>query len=181
MRIGISGWNYAGWRGVFYPKGLRQRDELDHASRIFRSIEINGTHYTLLRPEDFARWTDETPEDFVFAVKGSRYITHMMKLRNPEAGLANFFAQGVLRLGPKLGPILWQFSPRFRFDCARIEPFLAMLPRDTEAALALARRDDHRVPARTWLKIDQPRKLRHAMEIRHNSFVNPEFIALLRK
>jgi uncharacterized protein YecE (DUF72 family) len=181
IRIGISGWNYAGWRGVFYPPKLPHKRELDHASRAFRSIEINGTHYSLQQPEDFARWAAETPENFVFAVKGSRYITHMLKLRNPEAGLANFFAQGLLRLGPKLGPILWQFPPNFRFDPERIEPFLAALPHDTEAALKLARRHDHRVAGRTWLRIDRKRKLRHAMEIRHESFVDGRFVALLRK
>jgi uncharacterized protein YecE (DUF72 family) len=181
IRIGISGWNYAGWRGVFYPPKLAHKRELAFATHAFRSIEINGTHYSLQRPEDFARWVEETPEDFVFAVKGSRYITHMMKLRNPEAGLANFFAQGLLRLGPKLGPILWQFPPNFRFDRARIEPFLALLPRDSEAALKLARRHDHRVAGRTWLRIDKKRKLRHAMEIRHESFVSPDFVALLRE
>jgi uncharacterized protein YecE (DUF72 family) len=181
IRIGISGWNYAGWRGIFYPPKLAQKRELAHAACAFRTIEINGTHYSLQRPEDFGRWADETPEDFVFAVKGSRYITHMMKLRNPEAGLANFFAQGLLRLGPKLGPILWQFPPNFHFDRARIEPFLALLPRDSEAALKLARRHDHRVAGRTWLKIDKKRRLRHAMEIRHGSFVTAEFVALLRK
>jgi len=181
IRIGISGWNYAGWRGVFYSPKLAHKRELAFAARAFRSIEINGTHYSLQRPEDFARWADETPADFVFAIKGSRYITHMMKLRDPEAGLANFFAQGLLRLGAKLGPILWQFPPNFRFDRARIEPFLALLPRDTEAALKLARQHDHRVAGRTWLKIDAKRRLRHAMEIRHESFVTPDFIALLRK
>jgi uncharacterized protein YecE (DUF72 family) len=181
IRIGISGWNYAGWRGVFYPPKLPHKRELDYASGAFRSIEINGTHYSLQQPEDFARWAAETPENFVFAVKGSRYITHMLKLRNPEAGLANFFAQGLLRLGPKLGPILWQFPPNFRFDPERIEPFLAALPHDTEAALKLARRHDHRVAGRTWLRIDRKRKLRHAMEIRHESFVDGRFVALLRK
>ena len=181
VRIGISGWNYAGWRGLFYPPQLAHKRELAYAGKAFRSIEINGTHYSLKQPEDFARWAEETPEDFVFAVKGSRYITHMMKLRNPEAGLANFFAQGLLRLGPKLGPILWQFPSSFRFDPARIEPFLALLPRDTEAARKLGRRHDRRVAGRSWLKFDRKRRLRHAMEIRHESFVNPEFVALLRK
>ncbi|HEY1506440.1 MAG TPA: DUF72 domain-containing protein [Stellaceae bacterium] len=181
IRIGISGWNYAGWRGVFYPPKLARKRELAYASRAFRSIEINGTHYSLQRPEDFTRWMEETPDDFVFAIKGSRYITHMKRLREPESGLANFFAQGLLRLGPKLGPILWQFPPNFRFDRDRIEPFLALLPRDTEAALNLARHHDRRVAGRTWLKIDKNRKLRHAMEIRHESFVTADFIALLRK
>ena len=181
IRIGISGWNYVGWRGVFYPPKLRHRDELAYASRAFRSIEINGTHYSLQRPESFAAWIEGTPKDFVFAVKGSRFITHMLRLRNAENALANFFAQGVLRLGPKLGPILWQFPPDFSFDPERIEAFLAALPRDTAAALEIARSYDRRVRHGTWLAIDRPRRLRYAMEIRHDSFIDPRFIALLRK
>ena len=181
IRIGISGWTYAGWRGVFYPRKLPQKRELAYASALFRSIEINGTHYSLQRPDYFTQWAAETPDDFVFAVKGSRFITHMKRLKEIETPLANFFAQGLLRLGAKLGPILWQFPPDFRFDPERIEPFLALLPRDTEAALRLARRHDHRVAGRAWLAIDKKRKLRHAMEIRHESFVDPAFIALLRK
>jgi len=181
VRIGISGWTYKPWRGEFYPEGLPQKQELSHAASVFRSIEINGTFYSMQRCESFAQWADATPDDFVFAVKGPRYLTHMLKLRNAEAPLGNFFASGPLRLGPKLGPILWQFPPNFRFDRARIEPFLALLPRDSEAALKLARKHDHRVAGRTWLKIDKKRKLRHAMEIRHESFVTPDFIALLRK
>lgn len=181
IRIGISGWNYAPWRGVFYPKKLLHRQELAYAANAFRTIEINGTHYSLQRPQDFARWADETPADFVFAVKGSRYITHMRRLRDIETPLANFFAQGLLRLGAKLGPILWQFPPNFRFDPARLEPFLALLPRDTPAALKLARHHDTRLRHGAWLKIDGERKLRHAIEIRHDSFVDPAFIALLRK
>lgn len=180
IRIGISGWNYAGWRGVFYPPKLPHREELAYASRAFRSIEINGTHYSLQRPANFARWADETPADFVFAVKGSRYITHMLKLRNAETALANFFAQGVLRLGPKLGPVLWQFPPRFRFEPERLESFFALLPCDTAVALALARHHDRRLAGRVWLEIDKKRRLRHTVEIRHDSFVDPAFIALLR-
>lgn len=181
IRIGISGWNYAPWRGVFYPKKLPHRQELAYAASAFRTIEINGTHYSLQKPQDFARWADETPADFVFAVKGSRYITHMRRLREIETPLANFFAQGLLRLGAKLGPILWQFPPNFRFEPDRLEPFLALLPRDTPAALTLARRHDTRLRHGAWLKVDAERKLRHAIEIRHDSFVDPAFIALLRK
>src|SRR5437016_13731251 len=140
IRIGISGWLYAGWRGSFYPKELRQRDELAYASRHFDTIEINGTHYSLQRPEFFARWYDETPDDFVFAIKGSRFITHLKQLREVETPLANFFASGVLRLEEKLGPFLWQFSPRFRFDGARLEHFVSQLPRGTERAASLAAR-----------------------------------------
>ena len=181
VRIGISGWRYKGWRGVFYPKGLPQRRELEYAARIFGSIEINGTFYSLQRPENFARWADATPEDFVFAVKGSRYITHMLRLTNIRKPLANFFASGVLRLGRKLGPILWQFPPQFRFDPKKIEAFFNLLPRDTASAQALARRHDKRVSGRSWLRIEENQKLRYAMEIRHPSFVDPEFIKLLRR
>ena len=181
VRIGISGWRYKGWRGVFYPKGLPQRRELEYAARIFGSIELNGTFYSLQRPQSFARWADATPEDFVFAVKGSRYITHMLRLANIRKPLANFFASGVLRLGRKLGPILWQFPPQFRFDPKKIEAFLNLLPRDTASAQALARRHDKRVSGRSWLRIEENQKLRYAMEIRHPSFVDPEFIKLLRR
>lgn len=181
VRIGISGWTYAPWRGQFYPEKLPQKKELAFAASVFRSIEINGTFYGTQRPEAFGRWAGETPDDFVFAVKGPRFLTHMKRLREPSTPLANFMASGLLRLGPKLGPILWQFPPSFRFDAARIESFLALLPRDTEAAAALGRRHDHRLKARAWLKPTTRRPMRHAMEIRHESFRDPAFIALLRK
>ena len=181
VRIGISGWRYKGWRGVFYPKGLPQKCELEYASRVFGTIEINGTFYSLQRPESFARWADATPDDFVFAVKGSRYITHMLRLTTLRKPLANFFASGVLRLGHKLGPILWQFPPQFRFNAEKLERFFKLLPRDTNTAAALARRHDKRVSGRSWLRITENRKLRYAMEIRHPSFINPDFIKLLRR
>jgi uncharacterized protein YecE (DUF72 family) len=181
VRIGISGWRYAGWRGDFYPTRLRQDDELSYAGQHFDTIEINGTHYSLQRPEFFARWHDETPQDFVFAVKGSRFITHMKQLRDIESPLANFFAQGVLRLADKIGPFLWQFSPRFRFEAEKLDAFLALLPRTTEAAAALAKRHDHRLSGRAWLKAASRLKLRHAIEIRHSSFLDKEFVALLRR
>lgn len=181
VRIGISGWTYAPWRGQFYPEKLPQKKELAFAASVFRSIEINGTFYGTQRPEAFGRWADETPDGFVFAVKGPRFLTHMKRLRGPSTPLANFMASGLLRLGPKLGPILWQFPPSFRFDAARIEAFLALLPRDTEAAVALGRRHDRRLKARAWLKSPARRPMRHAMEIRHESFRDPAFIALLRK
>jgi uncharacterized protein YecE (DUF72 family) len=123
IRIGISGWRYAGWRGVFYPPKLPQRRELEFAAGRFRSIEINGTHYSLQRPKNFLQWAAETPDDFIFSIKGSRFITHMKKLRDIEDAMANFFAQGMLALGPKLGPILWQFPPQFQFDPARFDSF----------------------------------------------------------
>jgi uncharacterized protein YecE (DUF72 family) len=181
IRVGISGWLYPGWRGTFYPKGLRHRDELSYASRHFDTIEINGTQYSLQRPECFARWYDETPEGFVFAVKGSRFITHMKQLHEVETPLANFFAQGVLRLEEKLGPLLWQFSPRFRFNPDRLTSFFEMLPRDTEAAAALAERHDHRLAGRGWTRTGQCRPLHHAIEIRHPSFLDPAFVRLSRQ
>ena len=122
VRIGISGWRYAPWRGVFYPTGLAQRRELEFASRMLPTIEINGSFYSLQRPESYAEWHAQTPDDFVFALKGARYITHMLKLSAVETPLANFFASGVLRLQAKLGPILWQFPPQLGFDPARFEP-----------------------------------------------------------
>jgi uncharacterized protein YecE (DUF72 family) len=181
VRIGISGWKYAGWRGVFYPKGLRQADELTYAATCFDTIEINGTHYSLKRPEAFAGWHEAVPADFVFAVKGGRFITHMLKLRGVETALANFFASGVLALGGKLGPFLWQLPARSVFDPERIATFLNLLPRDTAAAAALARRHDHRVAGRALTETDRRRPLRHAIEVRHPSFLGPRFIRLLRE
>jgi len=181
IRVGLSGWLYGGWRGVFYPKGLRHRDELAFASRAVETIEINGTHYSLQRPDSFARWYDETPDGFIFAIKGSRFITHLKQLRDPEAGLANFFAQGLLRLEDKLGPFLWQFSSRFRFDEPKLEAFFRRLPRDTEAAAALAERHDYRLAGRAWTRAGKNRPLQHAIEIRHPGFLEPRFVHLLRR
>jgi uncharacterized protein YecE (DUF72 family) len=181
VRIGISGWRYPPWRGIFYPPKLPQKRELAYAANIFRSIEINGTFYSLQRPEYFEAWAAETPDDFVFSVKGPRFITHIKRLKDVKVPLANFLASGVLRLGPKFGPILWQFPPNFRFEPKKLETFLKMLPHDTEAAAALARRHDKRLSGRSALKTDTKRQLRHAIEIRHNSFVTPAFAQLLRK
>jgi uncharacterized protein YecE (DUF72 family) len=181
VRIGISGWRYGPWRGVFYPKGLAQARELEYASRQLPTIEINGTFYSLQRPENFAAWRDATPPGFVFAIKGSRYITHLRRLNDIAKPLANFYASGVFNLREKMGPFLWQFPPNFRFDPVKLEAFFEMLPRDTEAALAIARKRDARVKGRSRLAIDAHRKLRHAIEIRHESFVDPAFVRLLRK
>jgi uncharacterized protein YecE (DUF72 family) len=180
LRIGISGWRYAPWRGDFYPKGLPQRCELEFASRHFSSIEINGSFYSLQRPEYYAAWAAQTPSDFVFAIKGSRYITHMRRLRGIDTALANFFASGLLRLEGKLGPILWQFPERFELD-ERFEAFLKLLPRDTLQAAALARRHDQRLKGRSVVKVRQRRVLRHAVEVRSLSFCRPELIELLRE
>jgi len=181
IRIGISGWTYPPWRGQFYPKKLPHMKELSYAAGIFRSIEVNGTFYSLQRPNSFAKWSAATPDDFVFAIKGSRFITHVQRLNEVRAPLANFFASGVLRLGPKLGPFLWQLPPNFKFDAKRIESFLKLLPRNTDAAQALARRHDKRVSGRTWMKSSEHRPLRHSMEIRNSSFAVPEFAHLLRE
>jgi uncharacterized protein YecE (DUF72 family) len=181
VRIGISGWRYDAWRKVFYPPGLLQRRELEFASRVFASIEINGSFYSLQRPASYVAWHDATPDDFVFAVKGPKYITHMRRLKDVATPLANFLASGVLALKAKLGPVLWQFPPHLRYDEPRFDAFFELLPRDTAAALALAKRHDARLAGRDWLQIDAPRPLRHAVEIRHDSFKTPGFVALLRR
>lgn len=180
IRIGISGWTYPPWRGTFYPQKLAHHRELQYASDIFSSIEINGTFYSLQRPESFAKWADSTPDDFVFSVKAPRFITHMRRLKDAKVPLANFLASGLLRLGAKLGPILWQLPPNFKFDAKRIEGFLKLLPHDTQTTATLARRHDKRLSGRSWMKIDRPRPVRHCMEIRHDSFQSPEFIDMLR-
>lgn len=181
IRIGISGWRYKGWRGVFYPKGLPQRRELEYAAGVFRSVEINGTFYSLQRPESFEDWAAATPEDFVFAVKAPRFITHMKRLKDCETPLANFFASGVFRLGHKLGPILWQLPPNLGFDAKRLENFFKLLPRDTQKAAAIARHHDHRLDKLADLRPRAKIPLRYALEIRHDSFRVPEFIQLLRR
>jgi uncharacterized protein YecE (DUF72 family) len=180
IRIGISGWTYGGWRTHFYPESLARRRELEFASRQFDTIEINGTFYRLQRPEHFTAWHAATPDDFVFAVKGSRFITHMKQLRDVRAPLANFFASGVLRLEEKLGPFLWQFSDRLRFDADRFEAFLSLLPRTTGEASRLARAHDARVTGRASFHTDHDRPLRHAVEVRNESFMTDRFIDMLR-
>jgi uncharacterized protein YecE (DUF72 family) len=179
VRIGISGWTYGGWRGTFYPKGLPQVGELAYASRQVETIEINGTFYGLQRPDAFARWYDETPEGFLFAVKAPRFVTHIRRLREIETPLANFFASGVLRLEEKLGPVLWQFPASFRFSAERLDHFFALLPRDTEAAAALAQQHSEWLAGRAWTQTEHRRPLRHAIEIRHESFLDPAFVELL--
>jgi uncharacterized protein YecE (DUF72 family) len=180
-RIGISGWTYAPWRGVFFPKDLPQKRELEYASRQFNSIEINGSFYSLQTPSSYQKWYDATPDDFVFSVKGGRFITHMKKLKDVETPTANFFASGVLKLKEKLGPILWQFPPGFAFNEERFERFFELLPKTTTEAAALARKHDARLKGRAWTKAGAERKLRYAVEIRHESFKDERFINLLRK
>lgn len=180
-RIGISGWTYKGWRGEFYPEGLAARRELGFASRQLNSIEINGSFYSLQRPESYRRWYEETPRGFRFAIKGSRFITHNKKLGDVDAALANFLASGLLRLGEKLGPILWQLAAKTRFNEERVESFFSRLPRNTEEAAELGRRHDHRLDGRSWTKSSRRRTLRHAIEPRHESFFTEPFVRLCRR
>jgi uncharacterized protein YecE (DUF72 family) len=182
IRVGISGWRYAGWRGDFYPVGLVQRDELAYAAQRLGSAEINGSFYSLQRPSSYARWRAQTPDDFVFAVKGGRFITHLKKLAGVETALANFFASGVLALGPKLGPFLWQLPENLRFDPERLEGFFAQLPRTTGEAAALASRHDAKVPQDRALTVaEDERPLRHALEFRSPTFCTEEAYDLLRR
>ncbi|GLS03350.1 hypothetical protein GCM10007860_04930 [Chitiniphilus shinanonensis] len=181
VRIGISGWRYAPWRGVFYPKGLPQKQELHYASRALPSIEINGSFYALQMPERYAGWYADTPDDFVFSVKAPRYVTHILRLREVEGPIANFLASGVLALRDKLGPLLWQFPPSMRFDAALFEAFFKLLPHDFAAGRSLARRHEERMAGRVGFGGDYAGPLRHAVEIRHPSFVTREFADLLRQ
>jgi uncharacterized protein YecE (DUF72 family) len=179
--VGTSGWRYPPWRGTFYPAGLAQRRELEYLSRQVGSIEINGSFYSLQRPESYLAWGAETPDPFLFSVKGGRFITHFKQLRDVETSLANFFASGVLALGPKLGPVLWQLPPRMRFDPGRLADFLDLLPRTTAAAAELGARHDARLEGRVHLQPDADRPIRHALEVRHASFCGAEFVELLRQ
>ena len=178
--VGTSGWRYPPWRGVFYPEGLPQRRELEHLAGRMDTVEINGSFYSLQRPASFRAWAEQTPDDFVFAVKGSRYLTHMKRLRDVRVPLANFLASGLLALGPKLGPVLWQLPPRLRFDAGLLDEFLTLLPRSTGAAAHLAGEHDARLDGRAETATDADRPLRHALEVRHESFRAPAFVELLR-
>jgi uncharacterized protein YecE (DUF72 family) len=166
---------------MFYPRGLVQKDELAFAARTFPTIEINGSFYALQRSESWVAWREAVPRGFIFAVKGPRFITHVLRLRDIEKPMANFFASGVLALGQKLGPVLWQFPPNFRFDPETFEAFLRLLPKSMAAAAALGMKHDSHLKRHAWLKIERNHRIRHAVEIRHESFVTPAFIALLRR
>jgi uncharacterized protein YecE (DUF72 family) len=178
--IGISGYIYPSWSGRFYPSSLKQRQRLEYASRIFDSIELNGTFYSLKSPDVYQRWVDETPANFLFAVKGSRFITHNLKLRNTESALGNFFASGVLALGRKTGPFLWQLPATYEFQHDRVDSFLKMLPRSSRDAEDVARKHDHRVRD-PLCDAAAAVKYRHAMEVRHPSYFVPEFYELLER
>ncbi|SDD04216.1 DUF72 domain-containing protein [Paraburkholderia lycopersici] len=158
IRVGIGGWIYAPWRGVFYPDGLAQRRELEYASRHLSTLEINSTYYGAQRPESFARWHDETPEDFVFSLKAPRFAMNRRVLAEAGATIERFLGGGVLNLRGKLGPINWQLTPGKRFDPEDYARFLELLPEQAEG-----------------------RPLRHALEVRDKSFCTPEFVALARR
>jgi uncharacterized protein YecE (DUF72 family) len=180
-RVGISGWRYAPWRGKFYPPKLPQRSELSFAAECVNSIEINGSFYSLQRPAAYKQWYDATPKDFLFSVKGSRFITHMKRLQNLEEAQANFWASGVLRLEEKLGPILWQLPPTLKFDKDILSRFFDGVPRTTADAARIGLRHGAFMKDRSWLEVEKSRRIRHAMEVRHESFRTADFVNLLRE
>jgi uncharacterized protein YecE (DUF72 family) len=179
--IGISGYDYAGWRGSFYPPDVPRRAWLMFASRVFNSIELNGTFYSLKSPATFERWASEVPgTNFVFAIKGGRFITHNLKLRNCTSALGNFFASGILALGRRTGPFLWQLPASYRFDAERMDSFMAMLPRSSTDAEAVAREHDHRLRRGALVDAAERVEYRHAFEVRHPSYFCQEFYDVLR-
>jgi uncharacterized protein YecE (DUF72 family) len=188
IRVGISGWRYPPWRGDFYPKGLPQRSELAYAASHLRTIEVNGSFYSLQPPANWRQWRDGVPEDFEFAVKGGRFITHMKRLRDPLSSLAPFFASGPLLLGQRLGPFLWQLPPNFQYDAGQLREFFAVLPRTEGAAAALARRNQRSLPRAgdepLWQRARKghvQNKIRHAIEVRHPTFDTDGFVDLCRE
>ena len=187
VRTGVSGWNYAGWRGDFYPRGLPHRLELEHVSALMGAVELNGSFYSLQRPSSYRSWGARVPQDHLIAVKGSRFITHMKKLRGVDEALATFFSSGPLLLGERLGPILWQLPARTPFTPEVLADFFARLPRTAAQAARIARAETGRVEARfaekPWRRAaagTADRRLRHALEVRHESFRSEEFFALCR-
>jgi uncharacterized protein YecE (DUF72 family) len=180
--IGISGYDYKPWRGTFYPSELPARRWLEYASRKFNSIELNGTFYSLKSPRVFERWVAETPDDgFVFAVKGGRFITHNLKLRNVATAMGNFFASGILALGAKTGPFLWQLPATYRFEPERLDGFMRELPRNSDDGEAIARQHDARLRRGALLESAAPVEYRHAFEVRHESYFREEFYDILRR
>lgn len=177
IRIGISGWSYDEWRGDFYPEGLARSRQLAHAASVFDTIEVNGTFYSLTSPGTVRSWYEAAPAVFTYALKGSRYITHTKRLKDPAPALANFFASGVLELDDKLGPFLWQLPPTLRYERDRVERFLGLLPRHTDDARRLAAHHDERVEDPSYGP-DTAHRIRHVLEIRHDSFLSDEAIGL---
>lgn len=181
VRVGCSGWSYRGWRGDYYPRGLRQRDELAYLAARTTAVELNGSFYALQRPTSYAAWRDATPEGYRICVKGGRFLTHLKRLRDPRQALANFFASGVLALGDRTGPVLWQLPADLELDPGLVGDFLGLLPRSTRAAAALAREhDDKLAEDRALTSVEQERPLQHVLEPRHPSFGTPEAVDLLR-
>ena len=183
IRVGTSGWNYGHWRGLFYPRGLPASRWLAYVAERLPTVEVNGTFYSLTRPAACDAWRAAVPDGFVFALKGSRYITHMLKLRNFRAPLANFFASGILRLGKTLGPILWQLPPQLPFRADRADAFFSALPRSVREAERWARRHDERTTGRAALTAPDGRDtpLLHAVEVRHESWLSDEAVRLLER
>ena len=182
IRVGVSGWKYASWRGDFYPKGLVQRRELEYIGSRMNAVEVNGSFYSLLRPSTYRSLVEETPDDFAIAVKGGRFLTHMKRLVDVDTALANFLGSGVLLLGRKLGPLLWQLPPGLSFDEKRVGDFLELLPRTTQDAVRIARQHDDKLAedrAVTESDVDLP--IRHALEVRHASFVTPDAVRFLAR
>jgi uncharacterized protein YecE (DUF72 family) len=183
VRAGTSGWTYPHWRGSFYPRGLPQRRELAYLAERLPTVEVNGTFYSLTRPSACTAWREAVGPDFVFAVKGSRYITHMLKLGKFQTPLANFFSSGILRLGRQIGPILWQLPPNLGFHPERVRPFFEALPRDLAGAERWARRHDARTTGRAALRVPDGREvaLRYAVEPRHASWFDDRALAELER
>ncbi len=183
VRIGTSGWSYPHWRQTFYPPGLRTNDALGFMATRFDTVEVNGTFYSLVTPQIVDAWRTCVPPSFLFAVKASRYVTHMKKLGGGAAPVANFFAQGILRMGARLGPILWQLPPNLPFSAERARAFLGLLPHDLRAAERLARRHDARVTGRCALRAPDGAEapLRHAFEVRHESWLKDDALRLLQE
>jgi uncharacterized protein YecE (DUF72 family) len=179
--VGISGYDYKPWRGRFYPEQLPARGWLEYASRRFNSIELNGTFYSLKSPSVFQRWADDVPgRGFVFAIKGGRFITHNLKLRRCETALGNFFASGVLALGARTGPFLWQLPATYAFDAERLDSFMRQLPRDSREGEAVARQHDERLRRGALTEAAANVPYRHAFEVRHPSYFHEEFYSILR-
>ena len=173
--MGLSGWDYPGWRGNFYPAGLPARARLEYVAERFNTVEINASFYSLQGPTNYQRWYDLTPSGFLFALKGGRFITHLKRLQGVEQAIANFFASGPLVLGEKLGPVLWQLPESLRFNEALLERFLGLLPRSTEEAAALGGRHDEKLRSLPYLKVDESRPILHAIEVRHPSYDDRRF------
>ena len=180
LRIGTSGWTYPEWRGSIYPQGLGQRRELEYVAQRLNTVEINGSFYSLRTPSSYQAWRAQVPSDFVFAVKGGRFLTHTKRLREVEQPLANFLGSGVLALGEALGPILWQFPATLRFDPDVVGSFFATLPATTGKAAELAALADERLKQAPFTAVRLDRPLRYAVEPRHASFDCQEFLDLCR-